>query len=155
MSLAVSGHGATIAIELDPTLSPGVFTTVAELNGDITWPGLNRPATEVTPHQDTIDSHVTGRLGREPLSFTVNYVFDDETHDSTTGLQAKIIANEFFGVRLRGPNGTTGSDEIIASGHVTAITHVDPVREGARSSQVTMVLSKAQKIDGVVVGTAV
>ena len=155
MSLASSGHGATIAIEEDPSGSPAVFTTVAELNGDITWPGLNRPSDEVTPHQDTIDSHVTGRLGREPLQFSTNYVFDDGTHDHLTGLQAHILNNTFFGVRLRGPGGTTDTDEIIASGHVTAVTHIDPVRQGARSMQVTIVLSKRQKIDGVFVGTAV
>jgi hypothetical protein len=154
MSQAVSGHGATIAIELD-IITPGVFTVVAELNGDITWPGLNRPETEVTPHQDTIDSFVTGRLGREALSFSVNYVFDDPTHDHLTGLQAKIIDNEFFGVRLRGPGGSTNSDEIIASGHVTAVNHMDPVREGARSAQVTIRLSKRQKIDGVFFGETV
>lgn len=154
MSQAVSGHGATIAIELD-ILTPGVFTVVAELNGDITWPGLNRPVTEVTPHQDTIDSYVTGRLGREPLSFSTNYVFDDETHDHLTGLQAKIIDNEFFGIRIRGPLGTTDTDEIIASGHVSSITHMDPVREGARSAQVTIQLSKRQKIDGVFFGETV
>ena len=155
MSQAASGHGATIAIELDPAGAPGDFTVVAELNGDIEWPGLNRPSTEVTPHQDTIDSFVTGRLGRKPLSFSVNYVFDDETHDHLTGLQAKIIAKEFFGIRLRGPNGTTDTDEVIASGEVTEISHTDPVREGARSSKVTIMLSKRQKIDGVFVGTVV
>lgn len=154
MSQAVSGHGALIAIELD-ILTPGVFTTVAELNGDITWPGLNRPETETTPHQDTIDSWVTGRLGREALTFSINYIFDDETHDHLTGLQAKIIDNEFFGVRIRGPQGTSDTDEIIASGFVTNISHMDPVREGARSAQVTIRLSKRQKIDGVFVGEAV
>lgn len=155
MSLAVAGHGATIAIELDPVVSPGVFTVVAELNGDIQWPGLQRPETEVTPHQDTIDSYVLGRLGREALTFSTNYVFDDSTHDHLTGLQAKIIDNELFGVRILGPNGSANTDEVICSGQVQAITHVDPVREGARTAQVTIRLSKAQKIDGVLVGTSV
>lgn len=154
MSQAVSGHGARIAIELD-ILTPAVFTDIAELNGDIQFPGLNRPWTETTPHQDTIDSGVTGRLGREPLTFSVNYIFDDSTHDHLTGLQAKIIDNEFFGIRLRGPNGSADTDEIIASGFVTNITHMSPVREGARSAQVTIQLSKRMKIDGVFVGEAV
>lgn len=154
MSIAVPGHGALVAIELSPSGSPGSFTTVSELNGDITWPGLTRPETEVTPHQDTIDSWVTGRLGREALTFGMNFIYGDGTHDALTGLQALMIANTRFGVRLRGPSGSSDTDEIIASGQITSITHVDPVREGARTSQVTIRLSKQMKIDGVSVGTA-
>lgn len=155
MSQAVAGHGATIAIELDPTGSPGVFTTIAELNGDIVWPELNRPETETTPHQDTIDDWVLGRLGRGPLTFSVNYIFNDQTHDHLTGLYKKIIDNELFGVQLRGPGGSANTDEWIASGHVQAITQTAPVREGVRTSDVTIRLRKAQKIDGVTVGTAI
>lgn len=151
---AVAGHGATIAIELLPAGSPGVFTVIAELNGDITWPGLSRSMTEVTPHQDDIDSYVAGRLGRESLSFSTNYIFNDTTHDHLTGLQKKIISNELFGVRLRGPGGTANTDEVIASGRVESIGHVDPVREGARTADVSIKLTKGQKIDGVQVGNS-
>lgn len=152
MSQAVAGHGATIAMELDPVGAQGTFTTIAELNGDINEPGLTRPWTETTPHQDTIDSGVTGRLGREPLSFTVNYIFDDETH---VALRDAIIDNLFTGFRIRGPGGSANVDEIIASGFVTSINITNPVREGARTAEVTIQLSKAQKVDGVIVGTAV
>lgn len=155
MSAAVSGHGATIGIELDPAGSPGVFTTIAELNGDIQWPGLNRPEQETTPHQDTIDDWVLGRLGRDPLTFSVNYIFDDETHDHLTGLHKKIMDNQLFGVRLRGPGGSDDTDEWIASGQVQSISHTDPVREGARSAEVTIRLRKRMKIDGVFVGQAI
>lgn len=154
MSLAVSGHGATIAMELDPSGSPGSFTTIAELNGDIMPPGLNRPETEVTPHQDTIDSWVTGRLGREAVTFSVNFIFNDQTHDHSTGLQSMIINKTRFGLRFLGPSGTTDTDEIIASGEVTNFQPTAPVREGARTADVTVRLSKAQKIDGTVIGTA-
>lgn len=154
MSLARAGHGASIQIELDPVGSPGVFTEVAELNGDITAPGLNRPAAEVTPHQDDIDSHVIGRLGRETLSFSVNFLYDNNTHDHLTGLQKKIIDNEFFGVRILGPNGSAADDEIIASGHCIMVSRTYPVREGAITAEVQIQLSKAQIIDGVTVGTA-
>lgn len=154
MSQAIAGHGALIAIELDPAKSQGVFTTIAELNGDITEPGYNRPETEVTPHQDTIDSYVIGRLGRDAVTFTINYVFNDQTHDAQTGLQAKIQNNEFFGIQFLGPGGSPGSDEIIASGHVTNFAITDPVREGPRTAEVTIRLSKAQITDGVTVGQA-
>jgi hypothetical protein len=139
-------------MELDPAGAQGTFTVIAELNGDINEPGLNRPWTETTPHQDTIDSGVTGRLGREPLTFSINYIFDDSTH---VALRDAIIDNTFTGFRIRGPGGTPNSDEIIASGFVTNLSVTNPVREGARSAEVTVQLSKAQKVDGTIVGTAV
>lgn len=154
MSLAASGHGATVAIELDPVGAPGVFTVVSELNGDIGWPGMNRPESETTPHQDDIDDWVLGRLGRDPLTFTVNYIFDDQTHDHLTGLQKKILDNQLFGIRIRGPEGTDDTDEWIGSGQVSSFNHTDPVREGARSAEVTIRLRKQMKIDGVLIGTA-
>ena len=32
--MPVSGHGATWAVEFDPVATPGVFTAIAEINGD-------------------------------------------------------------------------------------------------------------------------
>lgn len=154
MSLAQPGHGATIAIELDPVGSPGIFTEVSELNGDINWPTLERPWSETTPHQDNIDDGVLGRLGRGELTFGTNYIFDDETHDISTGLYSKIVDNEFFGIRMRGPSGTSDVDEWIASGQVASITQTSPVREGARTSEVTIRLRKRMKIDGTFIGTS-
>jgi len=149
MSLAVAGHGATIAVEADPTGSPGVFTVIAELNGDIVWPEMSRGETEVTPHQDTIDYWVLGILRRGALTFGVNFIYDDGTHDHLTGLYSKVASNEISGYRLRGPGGTTDTDEWILSGQVQAITQTAPVREGARTSDITVRMSGPMLIDGV------
>ena len=155
MTRATAGHGATIAMELNPTMSPGVFTIIAELNGDIKWPAVNRKETEVTPHQDTIDSYVLGVLSRDALTFGCNFIFDDPTHDQTTGVYAAIRDNETRGFRLRGPNGTAGQDEWITSGQVQNIQHTDPVRTGVRTLDVTVRLSGPMIVDGVVYGTVV
>lgn len=151
MSIAVAGHGATIAMELDPTGAAGVFTTIAELNGDLTGLGLSRPETDVTPHQDDIDSWVTGVLMREPWTFSVNYVYADTTHDA---LRTAILDKTRHGFRFRGPGGTTDTDEIIASGEVTSWNETNPVREGARTAEVTLRMSKAMIIDGEEYGNA-
>jgi hypothetical protein len=152
MTQAVAGHGALIAVEQDPTGSPGVFTTIGELNGDITWPELSRGETEVTPHQDNIDSWVLGILRRGPLSFSVNWIYDEATHDHLTGLINAISENEVRGFRLRGPGGAADTDEWIASGQVQAITQTAPVREGARTSDCTVRFSGPMIIDGVAFG---
>lgn len=154
MSNAVAGHGALIAMELDPTGSPGVFTTIAELNGDISFPELSRGETEVTPHQSNIDEWVLGIPRRSPLTGSVNYIFDDGTHDHLTGMLAAIMANETRGFRVRGPGGTTATDEWIASGKFQTVGPiVNPVREGARTADFSIRLSGPMLIDGVAIGT--
>lgn len=154
MTQATAGHGALIAVELGVTPTGGTFTTVAELNGDITWPELSRGETEVSPHQDNIDSWVLGIMRRGPLTFSVNFIFDDSTHDNATGLYSMIQDNLQRGWRLRGPGGTTNTDEWIMSGQVQAITQVAPVREGARTCEVTVRMSGPMKIDGTLFGVA-
>lgn len=154
MSNAVAGHGALIAMELDPSGAQGTFTTIAELNGDITFPELSRAEEEVTPHDDTIDGWVTGVLTRGPLTFSVNFIFDDQTHDHAEGLYEAIINNEQRGFRLRGPGGSDSSDEWICSGFVQAMTQTNPVRSGARTADVTIRMNGPMIIDGVTVGTA-
>ena len=154
MSGAIAGHGATIAMELDPTGAPAVFTVIADLNGDIVMPELTRGEEEVTPHDDTIDSWVHGVLSRGPLTFGVNYRFAADTHDHLTGFIEAIILNETRGFRLRGPAGTVDTDEWIMSGKVQNVGPItNPVRTGARQGSVTVRMSGPMKIDGQTVGT--
>ena len=148
-----AGHGALIA--LASVALPQTFVTVAELNGDIKWPELSRGETEVTPHQASIDEWVLGIIRRGPLTFGVNFIYNNGTHDHLTGLYSLIKANSMVGVRLRGPGGTTSQDEWIMSGQVQAITQQAPVREGARTCDVTMRMSGPMIIDGVAYGTPV
>lgn len=152
LSKAVAGHGATIAKEMNPIASPGVFTVIAELNGDIKWPQLSRPETDVTPHQANIDNWVLGILTRGPLTFSVNFIFNDPTHDHLTGLYSNIGSNSKQGFRLRGPGGSVGVDEWIASGQVQQIMETAPVRQGARTADITIRLSGPMIIDTVSYG---
>ncbi len=148
--LAVAGHGATIALEMDPVGSPGVFTPVGELNGDINWFSLSVPETNVTAHNDRIDFWIPGVLQREALSFTINYVFNDSVHEE---LIASVLEKTVRGFQLRGPSGSAGVDEWIASGFVQNLGPiVHPVREGARTAQVTIRLSGRMIKDGVEFG---
>ena len=152
-TLAVAGHGALIAIEQDPTGSPGTFTTIAELNGDITYPELSRPETEVTPHQLNIDTWILGVPTRGPLTFSVNWIFDNATHDHLTGLTEAFFANETRGIRITGPGSPVSpADEWICSGAVQSINQTAPIRTGVRSSDISIRLSGCQIIDGVEFG---
>ena len=151
-TLATAGHGASIGMELDPTGSPGTFTAIAELNGDIQWPGLGRGEAEATGHDHNIDYWVSGSLRREPFTFSMNFVYNHGTHDHLTGLHDAVISNETRGFRLRGPGGTDDTDEWICSGFVTNIQQTSPVREGVRTADVTIRMTGPQIIDGVEYG---
>lgn len=152
MSLAVSSHGALLLVELDPVSAPGSFTAIAELNGDISGLGLERGETEVTPHNDDIDSYVTGPLKRKPLTISVNYIFGEPTHDV---LRTSILQRVRRGYMFRGPDWSTpGEDEVISSGEVTSWDQTNPVREGARSAEVSIRMSKQMIVDGVEYGNA-
>jgi hypothetical protein len=150
MSIAVSGHGAIIAIELDPDGAQGAFTAVAELNGDISEPELMLGVEETTPHNDTMDSYVPdGRVQRGTVSFDINYIYGNAGH---TALRRKVLDREFFGMQILGPGGVAGGDEIICSGYITNFGVVNPVRSGARSASVTFQPSKAMKVAGTIEG---
>lgn len=145
MSQAQAGHGTLIAVELTPG---GAFTTIAELNADINYPTLSRGEAEATPHNDTIDTYRLGVIKREPFSFGVNHLFANQTHDSTTGLLKMMLDGLERGWRIRGPGITNSTDEWIISGAVQSISQVAPVREGIRTSEVTVRASGKMMING-------
>lgn len=151
---AVQGHGATIDVEVGtaPGYVPvsGSFSEVTELGSDITWPSIMVPETEATAHNDNIDFWKPGVARREQLQFTINYVHDDPVHEMF--LASPLLKLE-RGFRLRGPNGSSGVDEVIASGfiqNVGPITH--PVKEGIRTAQINVRLSGPMIVNGVSYG---
>ena len=147
---AVLGHGALIAMELDPAGAPGVFTTVAELSEEITDVTLMRNEVDVTAHNDTIDHwKLSSILRREPFSFGLGFKYDNNTHDHLTGLKHKLLNNTLTGFRLRGPSGTTDTDETIMSGYVQSMSRTFPLDAGKLGANVTIRMTGPWKVDGV------
>jgi hypothetical protein len=148
MSNATPGHGALFAMEVDPEGAPGTFTTISELIGDVNV-SLNRTTTEVTPHNATMDHYVASAvMRREPWDLSVNYVPGDSTH---AALIAHVHGNTLFGVRFRGPGSSGPSDEWIASGYATSANQMNPVREGARTLEISFRPTGDMKIDGTLI----
>lgn len=151
---AVQGHGASIEVEVGtaPGYVPvsGTFSEVTELGGDITWPSIMVPETEATAHNDNIDFWKPGVARREQLSFTINYVHDDPTHELF--LASPLLKLE-RGFRLRGPNGSAGVDEVIASGFIQNVGPIaHPRGEGLRTAQINVRLSGPMIVNGVAYG---
>lgn len=124
MSRAVNGHGTVVAIELDPLNMPGVFTNVGEVSSDVTYPPLSRDKTDVTPQEDNISTSIFGYLMAGEAKFDINFIFSLNTHNSTTGLLSHISKIQNRGMRIRGPQGTSGMNEWIFSGQVSNVSRV-------------------------------
>lgn len=148
MSHAVSGHGTLVAFEMGATPTPGLFTQIAEINSDVTFPPLSRNKTEVTPQEDNISSYVFDVLTAGEAKFDLNFIFSNPTHNASTGILAAISTIMPRGMRIRGPFGTAGSNEWIMSGQVSGVGRVSK-NKGQDMASITFQPSGPFIIDGV------
>lgn len=142
-----SGHGAEMAIEVDPVGDPGVYTVVGALSSD-TAPSYSRNAHERIAHNNDIDFHEQGILRRGELSISVFYDYDDAVHETLIG---HLLAGTFFKLRFRGPGGLASTDETIYDGFLTGWSETDPV-DGVRTAAGTYRPSGPFTRNGVVIG---
>lgn len=143
----ISGHGTLIARA--PFATPNTYTTIAELGGDVMVPDLTRKEIDVSTHNRDIDEYVLGMLRRSSLTWPINYVASDATHDNLTGLYSAIRTNSLDGYRITFPDG----DVWICSGQISAIKKKAPV-DDKLSADVTMRPTGAFSINGMVIGAA-
>lgn len=145
MGNPISGHGTLIARA--PAATPTVFTTIAELGGDIMVPDLSRKEIDVSTQNRDIDEYVLGMLRRSSVTLTINYVATDGTHDNLTGLYAAIRTNSVDGYKITFPDG----DVWIFSGQVSAIKKKAPV-DDKLVADVTIRPTGAFTINNMVIG---
>src|SRR5690242_15876047 len=94
MSEGMSAQGTLIARRADPTWPPDApvggnppFVEIAELR-EITPPALTRNEIELTNHNNSDDEYIVGIRRHGTLTFNLNFVPQNATHDHETGLQA-------------------------------------------------------------------
>ena len=145
MSLeALSGHGTIVAYEQTPGAA---FTDIAELK-DITIPEMMRNEFDSTTQKEDIDSYALGVLRRGPVTFSMNFLPKDATHDHLTGLYKHLIDNVIAGWRITPPGATPHL--YIMSGQVQSITPTAPV-DGLLTADVNIRMSGAMSIGGVTI----
>lgn len=88
MTDALGSHGTLIKIG-DGGTPTEVFTTIAELR-DINGMGLQLGTHEAANQLSEWIAKVPGMLSIKPVTFQVNLIPDDPTHDPTTGLVADM-----------------------------------------------------------------
>lgn len=142
MSDALGSHGTLIAREI----SAGNFVTIGEL-GDLTPPALQRPTTEVTPQNDEIDAYVVGVMRRGDVTFPINFLPTNATHNHTSGLIKAMADKALDGYRVTWKDATTW----IFSGYVTNFAPSAPAREGATTADVTIRPSGGHQIEGIAI----
>lgn len=91
--LGQSAQGSLVGRSPDPFWPDGApqggtitFTTIAELR-NLTYPNLTKNALETTTHNELDDAYVAGIRRHGELTFQVNFVPENATHDHLTGLQ--------------------------------------------------------------------
>lgn len=137
---ARSAHGTLIAHQPGGT---GAFNTISEI-GDIGDAGTTRNSTDVSVHNEDIDTFVRGILRRADMTFPINWVAADESHQA---LLESHYNNATDGFSLTFPDG----DVIIFSGGITGMTAPAPV-DGALRRNVTIRPSGLFSYNGINVG---
>lgn len=105
MSNAILSTGTLIAMGNGG--SPETFTTIAEIKS-ITGPEISRNVIDVTTHNTTggWEEALAGLLRSGEVSFDINFVPTDATHDPTTGLLAAIKNNTKTNFQITFPDGS-------------------------------------------------
>jgi hypothetical protein len=145
-----AGHGALYAITLDPVASPNVFTTIAQQTGSNPFE-ITRDSTDITPHNDLWDRHITSRVRKRPvITVEGNYLHGDTSHD---GVRDLVLDDPpvTIGLQLTGPSGSA-SDRMVMSGQFISWKIEHPAGAGVRKFTAQFQPSGNQvRIDGTLI----
>ncbi len=124
MTAALDAYGTLL--QIGDGASPEVFTTIAEVT-DISGPSLALDALDVTAHTSpaAFREFIGGLLDGGEVSFTINYVPTETTHDAGTGLIADMIARTVRNFQLVFPDSGTTTWSFPAL--ITAFEPAEPV----------------------------
>lgn len=148
-------HGAELAIEKVGAAS-GSFTVVAHVDSSLDRT-LERATKTLIQHDKNVPYVVVSPVSTlGPIEVSGTYDKAEASHDLTTGLTAHYLGvggtpgiSNTFGLRWRGSGGSAGSDEVIMSGQVSAITQENATDAEDRRFTATIMPSGPYQIDGV------
>ncbi len=137
MTLALDAYGTLL--QRGDGASPEVFTTIAEVT-DISGPTLALDPLDVTAHTSpgAFREFVGGLLDGGEVTFTINYVPDNSSHDATAGLLSELEARAVSNYKLVFPDGS--STEWIFAAFLTAFEPAEPV-DDRLSAEITLKLT--------------
>lgn len=132
-------HGFGTLLQRGDGLVPETFTSVAEVKS-ISGPDMSSDTHDVTAHTDGDPwrTKIPGLLDAGQLSFDVNFLPFDPTHDSTGGLVADFAARSVRNWRLVFPD--PGQTTWEMRGFVSGLSFSEPV-DDILSASVTIELT--------------
>ncbi len=125
-----SGHGYKIYVEADPVGAPDNWTQVGGMTSEVVheW---TREYTKTTPHDAGVGGGVISNvLERTSHTFENNYIPGNAVFDGI--IREHFRLNREFKVRMLGPNGSAGTDEIIETGGIIKLGQKSPNEAGQR-----------------------
>lgn len=141
MSSGISGHG--VALEWQSTPG-GAWTPIAEVIGDLQFPLYSRKKIDLTTINAEVDRSVTSTtLQRADLSFGLNFVRNEASHNISTGLLRAVSLGFQTGFRVRYPDGSVWSME----GRVLRFKMNAPI-DGALTAEVNITPNDSMTIGG-------
>ena len=129
---AEASHGTVI--QIGDGGGPENFTNIAEVK-DIAGPGFDRNMHDAYCQTDTWISFVAGALNIGEISFPLNHIPTDATHDVTTGLMKDLIDGTLRNFKMVFSDGS--STEWLFPCYVKGFTPSNP-NYGIREATVTL-----------------
>lgn len=125
-----SGHGYKLYVEADPVGAPGVWTQVGGLTSEVVqeW---TREFSKTTPHDAGVGGGVISNvIERTSHTFENNYIPGNAVFDGI--ILDHFKNNREFSIRMLGPGGSAGVDEIIETGGIIKHSRKAPNEAGQR-----------------------
>jgi len=136
MTSALASFGTLLKLGNGVTTTAETFTTIAEVK-DISGPGMSLNTADVTAHDGSgWREHVATLLDAGEVSFDVNYVPTNATHNNTAGLIKMMTSRALRNYQLVFPGPTTWT----FAAFVTGFEPGSPV-DGALTASVSMRIS--------------
>lgn len=135
---AMNSHGTLL--KLGDGAGSEVFTTIAEVK-DISGPQLSRASHDATSHSSSgWKEKVAGIKDGGTVTFSINWVPNNATHDGSTGLLAKFLSTSANNFKI--VENTSSPLTWTFAGIVTAFNTSKPV-DGIRGGDVTIDITGA------------
>ncbi len=137
MSDGYAAYGTLLKIGDAATGTAINYTTIAEV-GDIDGPSMSVDTIEMTNHSSpgARKEFIPSLIDSGELSFPINFIPDDATHDDVTGIQKVMNDRAVWSWQMDFPDGST----VTFSAMVTKFGVKEPVA-GKLSADVTLKIS--------------
>ena len=138
MTQPLSSHGTLL--QLGASGGGGPYTTIAEVV-DISGPSFSQSTFDAPAQDTTWMKRVAGIVSGGEVSFTINFIPKDSTHDDSTGILSALGSLDPYGYKLIFNDAGAGTASAWTfDAFLTSFEHNEPV-DGILQADVTLTLN--------------